>query len=187
MENKIRRPLLLSGLILNLVAYIFLAVSCIITIIATAGIVADVDTSGAEGALILIFAVYILIFLMTIAGIILSSVSFTRLNMDEETYSKKKGVLIGCFVLDCITVIFLLIGICSTFSVVSFLLMLALIAAASLIMVEYVLSRKAKTAQNTKTVSAEIETSQSQEKTPIDDEEKVEEASSVEDKEEPKE
>ena len=186
MENKIKRPLLLSGLILNLVAYIFLAISCIIMIIASAGFVADADISGVEGALILIFAVYILIFLMTIAGIVLSSVSFTRLNMDEETYSKKKGVLIGCFVLDCITVIFLLIGICSTFSVENFLLMLALIAAAALIMVEYVLSRKAKTAQNTETVSAEIETPQSQEETSIAEEEKVEE-SLVEDKEEPKE
>lgn len=187
MENKIKRPLLLSGLILNLVACIFLAIICIITIIASAGFLAEVDILGAEGALILILAVYILIFLMTIAGIVLSSVSFTRLNMDEETYSKKKGVLIGCFVLDCITVIFLLIGICSIFNVENFLLMLALIAAASLIMVEYVLSRKAKTAQNTEKASAEIEAPQSQEETPIDDEEKVEEASSVEDKEEPKE
>ena len=186
MENKIRRPLLLSGLILNLVAYIFLAISCIIWIIALAGFVADADTSGTEAALILIFAVYILIFLMTIAGIVLSSIGFTRLNMDEETYSRKKGLLIGCFVLDCVTVIFLLIGISSAFNVVSFLLMLALIAAASLIMVEYVLSRKTKTAQNTETVSTEIEASQSQEETPIAEEEKVEE-SSVEDKEEPKE
>lgn len=186
MENKIKRPLLLSGLILNLVAYIFLAILCIIAIITSAGFVADAYILGVEGALILIFAVYILIFLMTIAGIVLSSVSFTRLNMDEETYSKKKGVLIGCFVLDCITVIFLLIVICSAFYVVSFLLMLALIAAASLIMVEYVLSRKAKTAQNTETVSAEIEAPQSREETPIAEAEKVEE-SLVEDKEEPKE
>ena len=147
MENRVRRPLLLSGLIINLVAFLFLAINCLIFIVASASLLSDLEAE-ANGGVILLFAIYFLVFFMTIAGVVLSSVGFTNLNMPREKYLAKRGKLIGLFILDCVTILFLLIGICSTFNVLNFLVMLVLIAGATLIMVEYVLSNKEKTVDN---------------------------------------
>lgn len=136
MEKQNKRTLLLIGLILNVVSYAILAISCIISIFALASVATE-DSVKNSSVFALAMAVYILIFLLALAGTIVSSISFTRLSLPTAEFNKKRGIIIASFVIDIISIIMILIGLTSTFNVLSLIFMLVLIAGCVLIIIEF--------------------------------------------------
>lgn len=160
MENQVKRPYLLTGLIVNIVCFAVLALSSIVSIF---GIAASFDSGDAvEGALILLLFSVIIVLALSVVGMVFSAISIQRVKLDPEKFDKKKGFILTSFILDVVVVIFSIIGLCSgSFNVSSLLMTLALIAAAVLIMYEYVnndkLLKQANTQVQTKEETTEVE------------------------------
>lgn len=160
MENQVKRPYLLTGLIVNIVCFAVLALSSIVSIF---GIAAGFDSGDAvEGVLILLLFSVIIVLALSVVGIVFSAISIQRVKLDPEKFDKKKGFILTSFILDVVVVIFSIIGLSSgSFNVSSLLMTLALIAAAVLIMYEYVnndkLLKQANAQAQTKEETTEVE------------------------------
>lgn len=152
MEKQVKRPYLLSGLIVNIICFAILSISCIINIFAVAAALSGVDVSGAEGTIVFVFLVYILLLAFCILGIVFSAVSITRLRLSPSEFAKKRGMIITAFVFNVIIVVLTLIGLISSFNVLSLIMALILICAAVFIMLD--------TLKNNKCVEEEQATAQ---------------------------
>lgn len=142
-NSTIKKPLMLSGLIINIVAFAIFAISSLIslvTFIAMIPAISDGTADFSEGVIILMIVLLLFMLAFSIAGIVVSSVGITRTKLEGNELANKKGVIIASFVFDCILAILILISFASGFNVLSFIILLALIAAATLIMID--LSKK---------------------------------------------
>lgn len=142
MEKQVKRPYLLSGLIVNIICFAILSISCIINIFAVAAALSGVDVSGAEGTIVFVFLVYILLLAFCILGIVFSAVSITRLRLSPSEFAKKRGMIITAFVFNVIIVVLTLIGLISSFNVLSLIMALILICAAVFIMLDTLRNNK---------------------------------------------
>ena len=142
MEKQVKRPYLLSGLIVNIICFAILSISGIINIFAVAAALSGVDVSGAESMIVFVFLVYILLLAFCILGIVFSAVSIARLRLSPSEFAKKRGMIITAFVFDIIIVVLILIGLISTFSVLSLIMALILICAAVFIMLDTLRNNK---------------------------------------------
>ena len=124
-EKKMKRPLTLTGFIIGTVA---LGIQTIFELIGIALIFELLTATGAPGAI-----VFGVVGLLTIALVVVSLVfnilGITAWNKNAEGYQKKRKFVITAVVLNFVVVLLMLIGmLMGSFSVISLIVMLALIA-----------------------------------------------------------
>lgn len=142
-NSPIKKPLMLAGLIVNIVAFAIFAISCLISLVTFISMIAAISDGTAdytEGIIVLMIVLLLFMLAFCIAGIVVSAVGITRTKLEGNALAAKKGMVLASFVFDCILAILILISFASGFNVLSFIILLALIAAATLIMID--LSKK---------------------------------------------
>jgi hypothetical protein len=105
MIEKVRRPLLLTGLILDVICYTFLFLG---TIILTSSSVSDygLDTTGLTG-------VFYFLMIVSIVGIVFSSIGLGVCSKPYSVYKNRGGFIFTAFIILCVFMFFLLIGLLS--------------------------------------------------------------------------
>ena len=153
MEKETKRPFLLAGLIINIVAFAIYCISCLLSIFTLAAAFSSYDVSNdpsLTASVVLALLVLILILAFCITGVVFSSVCIPRYKFEPEKFAKKKGMILATFIFDIIIVILSIIGFCAgNFDVLSLILVLVLIAAAVFIMLDY--TKNSKLLEQTKT------------------------------------
>ncbi len=156
-NNRVSRPLLLTGLIVALIMFVLLTISGIITMIALPAAMdaAGLGDTGSMGEAVLLISMFIVgvIAVFAILGIIFSAISISRWNLPPEEFDKKKGMITTTFVFSVIIVVLQIIGLLSAFDVLTLIETIVLLVAAIFIMIDRnkneALLEKAKTdAQN---------------------------------------
>lgn len=169
-NSSIKKPLMLAGLIINIIAFAILAISCLISLVAFIALIPGTSsdpTDIADSIVILMIVLLLFMLAFCIAGVVVASVGITRTKLEGAEFSKKRGAVIASFVFDCLLGVLILIGFASGFDVLSFIILLALIVAGTLIMID--LARNSKVAaadantNNTTTNTATVETQQATE------------------------
>ena len=137
MEDKVKRPLLLTGLILALVSFAIFVIDCIIALIAVGSIMGEGNLDPVYSATYAIMMfMMILILAFSVLGVVFSAISISRWNLAPEAFDKKKGLITTTFVFSVITAVFGFISVFTAFNVLSLLLTIALILAAVFIMID---------------------------------------------------
>ena len=156
-NNRVSRPLLLTGLIVALIMFVLLTIGGIITMIALPAAMdaAGLGDTGSMGEAVLLISMFIVgvIAVFAILGIIFSAISISRWNLPPEEFDKKKGMITTTFVFSVIIVVLQIIGMLSAFDVLTLIETIVLLVAAIFIMIDRnknkALLEKAKTdAQN---------------------------------------
>ena len=156
-NNRVSRPLLLTGLIVALIMFVLLTIGGIITMIALPAAMdaAGLGNTGSMGEAVLLISMFIMgvIAVFAILGIIFSAISISRWNLPPEEFDKKKGMITTTFVFSVIIVVLQIIGLLSEFDLLTLIETIVLLVAAIFIMIDRnknkALLEKAKTdAQN---------------------------------------
>lgn len=158
-NNFTKKPLMLTGLILNIVVFILLGIYSLIAMIAVLQVLSEISSTSTDMAAIILMAMLIFLLIFSIVGIIISSVALTRLKLSNEEFAQKKGVVLASFVFDCILAVFILIAIISKFDIVMLIALLLIICAGTLIMVDFAKKPKVSS-ENDKTQSTEAQTNE---------------------------
>ena len=92
-NNRVSRPLLLTGLIVALIMFVLLTIGGIITMIALPAAMdaAGLGDTGSMGEAVLLISMFIVgvIAVFAILGIIFSAISISRWNLPPEEFDKK--------------------------------------------------------------------------------------------------
>lgn len=138
MESKVKRPLLLTGLILALVAFAIFAIVLIMAMIVLPAVVDQMygDTAMVDAVYGVAVFLLVLFLIFVILGVIFAAISISRWNLAPEAFDKKKGLITTTFVFSVITAVFGFITILFAFDVLNLLLVIALILAAVFIMID---------------------------------------------------
>lgn len=181
MEKLTKRPFLLAGLIINIVAFAIYIIDCILIIFTLASAMSSAGGTIDEtiqAAVVLVMLITILLLAFCITGVVFSAVCIPRYTLSPEKFSKKKGLIMTTFIFDVVVVLLSIIGFCSgSFSVLGIIIVLALIAAAVFIMIDYsknskLLAKEKEEQQKNETVNS---TEVSKETVEVQSEEKKEE------------
>lgn len=141
MEKNIKRPFFLAGLIINIVAFIVIAITCFITIFEVAEEISDTVSLQTRTIVKMLFS--ILILACCISGAIFSAVCITRTNNSVELFSKKKGFVITCIAIDTLTILFSIVALAvDKFDALLFIMLLAVICAGVFITLDFVKNEK---------------------------------------------
>lgn len=141
MDKQIKRPFFLAGLIINIVAFIVIAITCFITIFEVAEEISDTVSLQTRTIVKMLFS--ILILACCISGAIFSAVCITRTNNSVELFSKKKGFVITCIAIDALTILFSIVALAvDKFEVLLFIMLLAVICAGVFITLDFVKNEK---------------------------------------------
>ena len=170
MENKVSRPLLLTGLIISLIVFAILTISCIVSMTIIPALLEAMGSSeaGALGdAMIgMLMFFFIIIAAFSILGVVFSAVSIARWNLPPTEFDKKKGLITTTFVFCVIIAVLELISLFSMFDVLNLILTIVLIVAAVFIMIDRTknkaLLEKAKTDAQNAALNAQQQPTQAQ-------------------------
>lgn len=165
MKNKIRICFLI-GIILSTVAFAYFTISSFMGVIAVASIMTGGDSLGeamVNMAGILTMGIMVIMIAFGVLGLIFSAVSFTRVKMEPEKFANKKGMPITVIVFDFIMIFLIFLTLFQEFDVLSFIFLLAFVAAAVLIIVDL--------ARNKKLLNAEVNQSQQDAQKPSEESE----------------
>ena len=140
MKKQTKRPLLLSGLVMNIVTFVILIVSSAINIFYISKDLGDV----VESSTIINLLINILLVLVGIVTIAFSAMCLLRTNMHEEQFHLKKGLLLTTFILTVFSFILTIVGMRTYgFDILTLFITLFLICSASFIIIEYFINKKA--------------------------------------------
>ena len=132
-NEKVKRPFLLTGLIITLICFIALAVTSVVGIYAT--LLADgLSNLGKEDAILdLTIAIlgisFGLVLVFSILGIVFASISMSRTRLSPQEFDNKRGMITTTIVFAIIVAVLEIIGLFSEFNVVNLIFSLALILA----------------------------------------------------------
>ena len=128
-----KRPMLLTGLVLMVVALGYLAFSSLLSVFAVGLIVEAMVTSGlieaAQAGLITTIATVLIIVLLVVIvlALIFSAISITRCKLIPQEFAGRKGIIIAAIVLSIIVAAFMIFGLFSAFDVLSLLTIASLV------------------------------------------------------------
>lgn len=145
MENKVSRPLLLTGLIIALILFIALTFGSAYLALVFAlfgGIAGASGSEASELVLMTMVFVFILIAAFSIIGIVFASISISRWKLPPQEFDKKKGIITTTFVFCVIIAVLELFGVFETFNVAGLIAVIILMIAATFIMVDCVKNKK---------------------------------------------
>lgn len=144
MNNSTKKPFLLAGLVINIVAFSIYIIDCLIGIFALATALSEYANDPTfQTAAVIVLLSFILILAFSITGVVFSSVCIPRYKLEPEKFAKKKGMILTVFIFDIIVVVLSIIGFCTgSFSILGLFIVLALIVGAVFIMMDYSKNRK---------------------------------------------
>lgn len=193
--KKISRPLLFSGIIISLAAYIALLVSSAILIIPAIMLISSAGEGMDEGAaesivnmfgdmmgMVLMYTSIILI-ILSLIGVLCAAFSFSKVNLSPSEFENKKKTVRRLITYTIITIVVGIICLVSSFSVVNLLVILALVAACVLMFIDWFKNKKLLKAEAQSAAQTQPQAEQAK---PAEEQPKVEEAKVEEKAEEPK-
>ena len=128
-----KRPMLLTGLVLMVVALGYLAFSSLLSVFTVGLIVEKMVTSGlieaAQAGLITTIATVLIIVLLVVIvlALIFSAISITRCKLIPQEFAGRKGIIIAAIVLSIIVAALMIFGLFSAFDVLSLLTIASLV------------------------------------------------------------
>ncbi len=107
MKNQTKRPLFLSGLVMNIVSFVLLIISSAIYIFY---ISKDMSSNAIDDATIINLLINILLVLIGIINVALSSVCLLRVNFSCEKFHAKRFLILTAFTLNIMSIILAVVG-----------------------------------------------------------------------------
>ncbi len=139
MKKQTKRPLLLAGLVMNIITFIILIVSSAINIFNISTNLGDT----VEASEIINLLIGILLVLVGIVTIAISAMCIMRINIHEEQFHAKRGLILTTFILTVFSFILTIVGMRTYgFDILTLFITLFLICSATFIIVEYFLNKK---------------------------------------------
>lgn len=139
MKKQTKRPLLLSGLVMNIVTFVILIISSAINIFYISRDLGDT----VESSTIINLLINILLVLVGIVTIAFSAMCIMRTNMHEEQFHLKRGLILTTFILTVFSFILTIVGMRTYgFDILTLFITLFLICSATFIIIEYFMNKK---------------------------------------------
>ncbi len=140
MENKVSRPLLLTGLIIALVVFVILTISSVIAMTMIPALLEALSGGSADAlgdAMVgMMMFMFIIIAVFSILGVVFSAISISRWNLPPAEFDNKKGLITTTFVFCVIIAVLELLSLISAFDVLNLILTIVLVVAAVFIMID---------------------------------------------------
>ncbi len=156
MDKQIKRPFLLTGLIVSIVVFVVTSIICFTNIFDIAKEISDTTALQNETVIKMLFS--ILILACSICGTVFSAISIPRINNTIEEFSRKKGFIITCFALNILVIIFSIVVLAvDKFNVLLFIMLLALVCASVFIALDFIKNEKLKYASKTESQNTKSE------------------------------